>query len=102
MGFVKGLLFAVCFIGVGIGLATVKVEGRTSLQHAERAWERNVNPSMLDKARNGLDGAMDEAKDKLDAAKDALAKDDKRPRERHSAEDREAVNKLIAKRAGQK
>jgi hypothetical protein len=102
MGFLKVLVWSLCCIGVGIGVATVDVGGRTPLEHGRRAWKEQVNPSKLDRVKNGLGDAVDEAKDKLDAAKDALAKDEKRPRERHSPEDREAINKLIAKRAGQK
>ena len=102
MGFLKVFVWSVCCIGLGMGLAKVEIGGRTPLEHAQQAWKHRVNPSKLDQLKNGLGDAMDEAKDKVEAAKEAFAKDDKRPRERHSAEDRDAVNKLIAKRSGQK
>lgn len=94
MAFVRWLLWSLCCVALGIGLAKVEIDGRTPLEHAQRLWKHKVNPSKLDQLKDSLGEAVD-------GARDALSRDSK-PRERHSAEDREAVNKLIAKRASAK
>ncbi len=99
MGFVKSLLWSLCCIGFGIGLATVEVDGRTPVDHAKWAWRRKVNPSQLDQLKDSLGNTVDDVRGRLEAAG---KEKDTRPRERHSAEDREAINKIIAKRAGSK
>lgn len=94
MGFLRVMLWSACCIGLGIGLATVEIDGRTPLEHAQHFWKHKVHPSKLDQLKDSLGEAVD-------GARDALSRDSK-PRERHSAEDREAINKLIAKRASGK
>ena len=101
MGFLKIAVWTVCCVALGIGLATVEVDGRTPVEHARRAWRHKVNPSKLDQLKDSLGETLDGAKDTLEGAKDAFSKDPK-PRERHSAEDREAINKLIARRGASK
>jgi hypothetical protein len=99
MGFLKVLFWSLCCIGLGIALATMDVGGRTPLEHAKRAWKHKVNPSKLDQLKDSLGEAVEGAKDTLQGARDSLGKE-ARPRERHSQEDREALNKLIARRNG--
>lgn len=94
MGFIKWLLWTGCAVGLGVFLASYEVDGRTPLEHVQRAWKHNVNPSKLDRLKQGLDDAIEDAKDDLSSAK--------RPREHHSPEDRLKLKKLIAERSGQK
>jgi len=101
MGFLKMTLWTVCCIGLGVGLGTVEIDGRTPWEYARRAWKHKVNPSRLEQLKDSLGETLDGAKDSLEGARESFSKDAK-PRERHSAEDREAINKLIAKRAAAK
>ncbi len=65
----------------------------------ERAWKRNVHPSQMERVKDGMDRVKDGLEDALDEAKDAVGrKTNAAPRERLTAEDREAVNRLIAQK----
>src|SRR5690349_543491 len=99
MGLLRFLVWTACAVGLGIFLATGNIDGRTPLDHMERAWKRNVRPSHLDRVRDGVDKVKDGLEDALEEAKDAVGrKSDSGPRERITAEDREAVNRLIAQK----
>ncbi|WP_224365082.1 hypothetical protein [Hyalangium versicolor] len=99
MGLLKFLVWTSCAVGLGIFLAKGQVDGRTPLDHMERAWKRNVHPSQMDRMRDGMDRVKDGLEDALDEAKDAVGKkSESAPRERITAEDREAVNRLIAQK----
>ncbi|GHG92924.1 hypothetical protein GCM10012319_54810 [Comamonas sp. KCTC 72670] len=80
-------------MGLGVFLASGKVDGRTPLNHMERAWNRSVNTSTVDRLKDGLEDAYEDAKDAV-----AGNKKDSSPRERISAEDRAAVNRIIAQK----
>ncbi len=92
----KFLLWTGLAVWVGILLATHEIASRTPVQHFQRAWKRNGASAKLDELKNGIHGVVDDAKDALSSAWD------KKPKERHSPEDREAVNKLVAKGNGAK
>ncbi|WP_224245449.1 hypothetical protein [Hyalangium gracile] len=99
MALLKFVVWTACAVGLGIFLAKGQIDGRTPLDHMERAWKRNVNPSQMDRMRNGVDRMKDGLEDALDEAKDAVGKKtESAPRERITAEDREAVNRLIAQK----
>jgi hypothetical protein len=92
MGLLKFLVWTACAMGLGIFLAKGQIDGRTPLDHMERAWKRNVSPSQMDRMKGGLEDALDEAKEAVGK------KTDSAPRERITSEDREAVNRLIAQK----
>jgi len=97
MGILKFLVWTTCAVGLGVFLARGQIEGRTPLEHMERAWKRNTSPSRMDRMRDGVDRVKDGLGDALDEAKDAVGKKtDAAPRERITQKDREAVNRLIA------
>jgi hypothetical protein len=94
MGFLKFLVWTGCAVGLGIFLASADVEGRTPLEHAQRAWKRHVQPSEVERMTDGL-------KDALDGAKEAVGRKTKpvaQPREQINAEDRAAIERIIAQK----
>ena len=99
MGLLKFLVWTVGAVGLGIFLATGQIDGRTPLDHMQRAWKRTVRPSHMDRMKDGVDRVKDGLEDALDEAKDAVGrKPEGAPRERITAEDREAVNRIIAQK----
>jgi hypothetical protein len=99
MGILKFLVWTACAVGLGIFLAKGEIDGRTPLEHMEQAWKRNVRPSHMDRVRDGVDRVKDGLEGALDEAKGAVGqKTEQGPRERITAEDREAVNRIIAQK----
>jgi hypothetical protein len=94
MGVLKFLVWTACAVGLGVFLAGGKVEGRSPLQHMERTWKRAVNPSTMDKMKDSVEDALEDAKGAV-TQKSANAAG---PRERITAEDRAAVDAIIAKK----
>lgn len=90
--FLKFLIWTAIATGFGIALATYEVSGRTPVQHFQRAWKKNAVATKLEGWKISAIEALEDGKDDLSRAWD------KEPKERHSREDREAVQKLIAKR----
>jgi hypothetical protein len=88
MGFVRTCVWTVAAVGVGIAVATVEVGGKTPLTHAQAAWRRSAAGDWL----------RDKADDVVDQARGALGQPQK-PRERHTDEDRAALDRIIAKRS---
>ena len=77
-------------MGIGIGLATVELGGRTPLKHIERLWKQE-RPQIERVSHD----AVEEMRKKV-AAKDVAG-----PKEQHSASDRSAIDEIIAKRPHQ-
>jgi hypothetical protein len=99
MGLLKFLVWTSCAVGLGIFLAKGDIDGRTPLDHMERAWKRNVRPSHMERMKDGVDRVKEGLEDAIDEAKDAVGKKgETAPRERITAEDREAVNRIIAQK----
>jgi hypothetical protein len=97
MGILKFLVWTTCAVGLGIYLAKGQIDGRTPLEHMERAWKRNTSPSQVERMKDGVDRVKNGLEDALDDAKEAVGKKtDAAPRERITQQDREAVNRLIA------
>jgi hypothetical protein len=81
------LFWTACSIGLGIWMATVPVGGRTPWDHAKRAW---TNTGM----------ALPEAKDLARLIpKDGKAAPSPQITEHHTKDERDAVNRLIARSA---
>ncbi len=91
MGILRTLIGAALCIGLGIFLGSHSFGGHTAVEHAERALEGKVKAPKLEEVKEGVEEAIDSAKKKLSAKADA-------PTEKHTAEDRDAVNRLIARR----
>lgn len=97
MGFLKFILWTSCAIAIGVGIATWEVDGRTPLEHGERAWKRTGSTGSVKSLASDLGESMEDA---IDSAKDTLgAKNPGAPRESYRAEDRAAVEQLISQRA---
>jgi hypothetical protein len=94
MDFLKFLVWTGCAVGLGVFLATGDIDGRTPLEHVQRAWKRHVEPSQVDRVKDGLRDALDEAKDAVKrTTKQATV-----PRERITQEDRAAIDRIIAQK----
>ncbi len=90
MGFLKVFVWSALCIGLGIFLGTHRFDGHTAVEHAERGLGGKVKAPSLGEVKEDLEDALDAAKKKL-ASREA-------PTEKHTLEDKEAVNKLIARR----
>ena len=88
MGFVRTCVWTVLAVGAGIAMATVEVGGKTPVAYARAAW----------RSSEASDWLRDRADDAVDRARGALGQPQK-PRERHSDEDRAALDRIIAKRS---
>lgn len=88
MGFIRTCVWMAMAVGLGIALATVEVGGRTPWQHARSAWRTSETGDWM----------RDRADDAVDRARGALGQPQK-PRERHSDEDRAALDRIIAHRS---
>ncbi len=81
MGLLKGIVWSALCIGLGIFLGTHSFDGKTAIEHVEKLG-----------AKAKVEEALDSAKAKL-GGKEVAA-----PTEKHTPEDKDAVNKLIARR----
>ena len=88
MGVLKFLGWTAAAVALGVWLASGDIDGKTPLQHAQGSLDVGVitNP----------------VREVMEDAHDAVVKDPKAPRERHSERDRKALDSLISQRAGQK
>lgn len=94
MRFFKFLLWTSLMVGFGIFLARYKVAGRTPVDHAEKVWHEQATQQRVHRAEQKVKDAYEDAKVHLGTAQ--------APREHHSADERAAVNQLIAQRATKK
>ncbi len=70
---IKFVVWTACAVGLGIFLAKGEIDGRTPLEHAERAWKQG----------------KETVSDKTRTSKSAV--------EKYSDDERAAIDKLIAK-----
>ncbi|MBL8921015.1 MAG: hypothetical protein JNJ54_19290 [Myxococcaceae bacterium] len=88
------LVWTVSCVGVGIAAATVDVGGRTPWEHARKAWH-SEGEKRVGEAKEHASEFVDDVKKKVTTTvKDAQ----ERPLDRHSASERDALDKLIANR----
>ncbi len=73
MGFIRFLLWTSMCIGLGIFIASYEVDGKTPAQHFKEIWK---NAAVAKKAMSSAG-----------------------PSETHSVEDRQAIDRIVAKRA---
>ncbi len=80
---------------IGVFLATGQIDGRTPLEYAQREWKRHVQPERVERVKDGLKDALDEAREAVGrTTKQAAAA----PRERITNEDRAAIERIIAQK----
>lgn len=91
MGILKFLVWTGTCLAIGVWLGGFEFQGHTPAEHLERAW-KSSSPK-LEKVKDGAEDLVDEVKKKVST------KDGARPTEHHTSEDRDAIEKLIAKRA---
>ena len=91
MGILRFVLWTTLCIGFGIFLGTHQLGGKTAWQTMQGAWKEQS--PRLDKVKDGAEDLVDEVKKKVSS------KDGARPTEHHTTEDRDAIEKLIAKRS---
>jgi hypothetical protein len=95
MDFLKFLVWTGCAVGLGVFLATGDIEGKTPLEHVQRAWKRHVQPTEVERVKEGLRDAIDDAKD---AVSQKTTKQPAAPREHITREDREELERIIAQK----
>jgi len=84
MGFIRFLLWTSMCIGLGIFVASYEVDGKTPAQHIKQIWKGVPALPLPDKP--------------LEKVKKFAMPSSDRPTETHSDADRDAVNRIVAKR----
>lgn len=92
MGILRFLVWTALCIGLGIFLATFQIGGRTPWQTMQGAWKQQG--PRLEKVRDDAEELADSVKKKVSTEAPVA-----QPKERHSKEDREAIEQLISKRS---
>ena len=95
MGALRIIVWTVACVGLGLFLGTVDIGGQTAWERARGAWKQQ-GPRM-DKVKEGAEDLVDGTRKKIaSVSKDATKEE---PKERHSREDKDAIDSLIAKKA---
>ncbi len=92
MGILRVILWTGLCVGLGIFLGTYEIHGRTPWQTVQGAWKQQG--PRLEKVKDGAEDLVDGVKKRV-SQETAPAQ----PKERHSKEDREAIDQLISKRS---
>ncbi len=96
----KFLVWTGFSIWLGVFAATRQIAGHTPVEHFERFWNKHGFSATVNEKVRELKGHLSAAvEDTKDSVSTVL---DDKPRERHSREDRQAVDKLVAKRGERK
>ncbi|PZR12721.1 MAG: hypothetical protein DI536_14190 [Archangium gephyra] len=93
MGILRFVVWSSLCIGLGIFLGSAEFGGRTPWQHARGAWKQQG--PRLEKVKDDAEILADEVKKKV-------ANDSTPPKERHSEDERKAVDAIISKRSASK
>ena len=91
MGILRTVIWSSLCIALGVFLGSHSFSGHTALEHAERALHGKVKAPKLEEVKEDVEEAFESAKKKLSSKDEA-------PTEKHSSEDRDAVNRIIARR----
>ncbi len=83
MGFIRFIIWTSMCIALGIFVASYEVDGKTPMQHVRAIWKATPH---------SVEGTIEKAKKQISARDDA-------PTEQHSDADKDAVNRLLAKRS---
>ncbi len=85
-------------VAIGIGLSTWKVNGHTPVEHVMAF----ANSHPVHVPTPSLTSVSEKLQDAVDDVKQAVAKKDTPPVERHTAEDKENIARLISGKKAQK
>ena len=94
MRFFKFLLWTTLMVGFGIFLSRYKVLGRTPVDHVQKVWHEQATQERVKRAEEKVKDKVQDAKVYLGSAQ--------APREHHNADERAAVDTLIARRTTKK
>jgi hypothetical protein len=83
MGFIRFLLWTSICIALGFYAGSWEIDGKTPAQHLKAIWQ----------------SSEPQVKGTLEKAKKQLSTREAAPSEQHSEADRDAVNRIVAKRA---
>jgi len=93
---IKFIAWTSLCVWFGAFLSTYQIGGRTPWQYAQMVWKKNGIGTQIDRKvgelKEGLQAAFDSTKDHL------TGDSQRKPKERHTEQEREALNKLIANR----
>lgn len=88
----KVVVWTALAVGFGVFLAQYEVDGRTPIEHAQRAWKQQVDPSAVDGLKAGLRDALDDAKETISEK----ARPAPKTHGNYSEEERRAIDRIIA------
>jgi hypothetical protein len=83
MGFIRFMLWTSLCIGLGVFAASYEVDGKTPVQHIKQIYKQTPH---------SVEGTIEKAKKSL------VTREETAPTEQHSEADRDAINRLVAKR----
>jgi hypothetical protein len=90
MGFLRFVIWTALCTGFGVFLGTYEIAGKTPWESMQGAWKQQA--PKLEKVKDGAEDLAVEVKKKVGAP-------EAQPRERHNAEDRQAIDQIISKRS---
>jgi hypothetical protein len=96
MGILRFVVWTGLCVGLGIFMGSYEFHGRTSWQVIQGAWKQQG--PRLEKVKDDAEDLVDGVKKKVSATQDAVAPV-AQPKERHSKEERDAIDQLISKRS---
>lgn len=94
MGLIKSIFWTVTLVSLGIFLGSYRFGGKTPVEHAQKALHQTITPKRVAAVKEHVEDAYWDAKLKLSSSKT--------PGEHHSAQDRAALQRLIAERPQKK
>lgn len=92
MGFLRFVVWTTVCVALGIFLGTYQLGAHTPWQLMQSTWKEQS--PRLDKVKGEAEGLVDDVKKKV-STQDPVAQ----PKERHTADEREAVDQIISKRS---
>lgn len=90
MGILRFVLWTTLCIGLGIFLGTYELGGKTPWESAQSLWKQQA--PKLEKVKDGAEDLVGDVKKKVTAPP-------AQPKERHTQDDRDAIDQIIAKRS---
>lgn len=90
MGILRFVLWTTLCIGLGIFLGTYEIGGKTPWQSAQGLWKQSA--PKLEKVKDSAEDLVVDVKKKVTPTSAA-------PKERHTQDDRDAIDQIISKRS---
>lgn len=92
MGILRFVVWTTLCIGLGLFLGTYELGGKTPWQSAQSLWKQQA--PKLEKVKDGAEDLVGDVKKKVTSTPEAAA-----PKEKHTKDEREAIDQIIAKRS---